>query len=157
MPTELWVSTCPVSRAAANAGAGAVRATLLFGLVEGLGCDVSPVAGQTSLQTLCEQAYARIFRLLDAQGLPHLWRAWNYLTDINCESAGMERYRQFNLGRTQAFDRCACGSVEGRVPAACAIEACMSSGCSTDTGGNEQRGCRVVRGAATQPPQWFYS
>jgi enamine deaminase RidA (YjgF/YER057c/UK114 family) len=58
--------------------------------------------------------------LLDAQGLPHLWRVWNYIPDINGEQAGLERYRQFNLGRGDAFERCA-RSVTEQVPAACAL------------------------------------
>jgi chorismate lyase / 3-hydroxybenzoate synthase len=93
---------------------------VLFGVVTLFEPDAEPSAAGTPLQTLSEQAYARIFRLLDAQGLPHLWRVWNYLADINGESGGMERYRQFNLGRARAFEHSARG-VAGRVPAACAI------------------------------------
>jgi chorismate lyase/3-hydroxybenzoate synthase len=72
------------------------------------------------LQATSQAAYARLFRLLDAQGLPHLWRVWNYLADINRESDGLERYRQFNQGRALAFEGAA-RSVVGRVPAACAL------------------------------------
>jgi enamine deaminase RidA (YjgF/YER057c/UK114 family) len=86
----------------------------LFGVIE---IDEGPDVG---LQAASEAAYARLFRLLDAQGLPHLWRLWNYMADINRDQQGLERYRQFNLGRAQAFEgasRC----VVGRVPAACAL------------------------------------
>lgn len=72
------------------------------------------------LEQASEAAYARIFRLLDSQGLPHLWRAWNYLSNIHGEEAGLERYRRFNLGRGRAFEG-ASRSVVGRVPAACAL------------------------------------
>lgn len=74
----------------------------------------------SALEAASEAAYARIFRLLDTQGLPHLWRAWNYLSDIHGDDAGLERYRRFNLGRARAFEGAA-RSVVGRVPAACAL------------------------------------
>lgn len=96
---------------------------LLFGVISLDEADFSAVAGKTALQVASEVAYARIFRLIDAEGLPKLWRIWNYLADINLEDAatdGLERYRQFNIGRQDAFlasQRCATGNV----PAACAI------------------------------------
>jgi chorismate lyase / 3-hydroxybenzoate synthase len=93
---------------------------VLFGVLMLREGEAGGSATGESLQTLSEQAYARIFRLLDAQGLPHLWRVWNYLVDIHGESQGLERYRLFNLGRARAFEQ-AERSVEGRVPAACAI------------------------------------
>ena len=93
---------------------------LLFGVIELDEAQVSAAPPCSALQVASEMAYARIFRLLDAQGLPHLWRLWNYMADINGESDGLERYRQFNLGRAEAFERAA-RSVVGRVPAACAL------------------------------------
>jgi len=72
------------------------------------------------LQAASQEAYRRIFRLLEAQGLPHLWRIWNYLAGINQEVDGLERYRQFNIGRQDAFLEYARGAT-GNVPAACAI------------------------------------
>jgi chorismate lyase / 3-hydroxybenzoate synthase len=76
--------------------------------------------GGTPLQLATDDAYRRIFSLLDRQGYPHLWRAWNYLADINGESDGLERYRQFNIGRHDAF--VASGRLaSGNVPAACAL------------------------------------
>lgn len=88
---------------------------LLFGVIE-----LAETPGGADLRTLSNQAYARIFRLLEAQALPHLWRIWNYMADINGTAAGLERYRQFNLGRAEAFEQGA-RSVVGRVPAACAL------------------------------------
>ncbi|MDR7152442.1 enamine deaminase RidA (YjgF/YER057c/UK114 family) [Hydrogenophaga palleronii] len=93
---------------------------LLYGVIE-LAEDALPAnADETALQVASKAAYARIFRLLDAQGLPHLWRAWNYLADIHGDDAGLERYRRFNMGRGSAFEQ-ASRSVVGRVPAACAL------------------------------------
>ena len=91
---------------------------LLFGVIE---LDEAGFANAAvPLQAATEEAYRRIFRLLEREGLPHLWRAWNYLAGINLESYGLERYRQFNIGRQDAFiayQRLATGNV----PAACAI------------------------------------
>ncbi len=64
-----------------------------------------PVAGDypTALETASESAYRQIFALLNSEGYSHLWRVWNYLSDINTERNGLERYRQFNIGRHNAF------------------------------------------------------
>ncbi|MCB1888544.1 MAG: hypothetical protein KDH20_13135 [Rhodocyclaceae bacterium] len=65
-------------------------------------------------------AYQDIFATLDARGFDTLARAWNYLPDINRETHGLERYRQFNAGRQVAF--AASGRpLVGNVPAACAL------------------------------------
>jgi len=93
---------------------------LLYGVIDldeaafAFAQDCSP------LQAASREAYRRIFRLLDEQGLPHLWRVWNYLADINGESHGLERYRQFNIGRQDAFLDGQRGAT-GNVPAACAL------------------------------------
>jgi chorismate lyase/3-hydroxybenzoate synthase len=117
---EVWLSDDPCTEGQTEGIRWRRAGDVLFGLIERAESEVEPAAGQTALQAISEQAYASIFRLLDAQALPHLWRVWNYLADITGESAGMERYRQFNLGRALAFEQGA-RSVEGRVPAACAI------------------------------------
>lgn len=91
---------------------------LLYGVIE---LDEAGFAGASAspLQAAAEAAYRRIFRLLDAQGLPELWRAWNYMAAINRETHGLERYRQFNIGRQDAFDAARGGDC--RIPAACAL------------------------------------
>lgn len=73
-----------------------------------------------ALQRATEDAYRRLFALLDRQGYPHLWRTWNYLADINAETDGLERYRQFNIGRHDAFIASR-RLARGEVPAACAL------------------------------------
>jgi enamine deaminase RidA (YjgF/YER057c/UK114 family) len=82
--------------------------------------DFTGSATCSPLQAASAEAYRRIFRLLDAEQLPHLWRVWNYLAAINVETNGLERYRQFNIGRQDAFLECHRGAT-GNVPAACAI------------------------------------
>ena len=93
---------------------------ILFGVVEL--DEQAVVAGGpgSSLQKATCEAYSRLFRLLSAQELPHLWRVWNYLADINDERDGLERYRHFNIGRYDAFVACGRAST-GEVPAACTI------------------------------------
>ena len=93
---------------------------LLFGAIT-LSEQNAGLSSETSaLRQVSEQAYQRIFRLLDQQGLSHLWRVWNYIPDIHGEQAGLERYRQFNMGRGDAFEHGA-RSVTEQVPAACAL------------------------------------
>jgi chorismate lyase / 3-hydroxybenzoate synthase len=98
-------------------------ADLLFGSIELQEADFPPAGGAataTALQHATELAYGEIFALLDALGHRHLLRVWNYLPRINVETAGSERYRQFNAARQNAF--IASGRpVTGNVPAACAL------------------------------------
>ncbi len=96
------------------------NAELLYGVLQLAEGDFVSRTDCPPLQAASEAAYRRIFALLDAQALPQLWRVWNYFADINRESDGLERYRQFNIGRHEAFQ--AYGrTAGGQVPAACAI------------------------------------
>lgn len=88
---------------------------LFFGVLH-----LDEVGAEGGLQALSARAYAAIFAALDAQGYPTLLRAWNYLPDINRETDGVERYRQFNAGRQAAFAASA-RPLAGKVPAACAL------------------------------------
>jgi len=89
---------------------------LLFGVIELNETDTAAIP----LQQATESAYRRIFALLDELKLPFVYRFWNYMADINAISHGLERYRQFNLGRQDAF--LACGrNVVGELPSACAL------------------------------------
>lgn len=117
---EAWQVDGTVQQGAGEGIAWRRCGDLLFGVIEADEPDEVPAPDGHALQWVSRQIYARLFRLLDAQGLPHLWRVWNYMADINGESGGLERYRQFNAGRAQAFEQAA-RSVVGRVPAACAL------------------------------------
>lgn len=90
---------------------------LLFGVIE---LPETEGQGVSPLQATSQRVYERLFRLLREQDTPHLWRVWNYMADINGESHGLERYRQFNLGRYEAFVQ-AERETGGQVPAACAL------------------------------------
>ena len=118
---EAWVGTGPMAEGESE-GLRWRRSggDVLFGTLV-LSEEALDLPGSASaLRHISELAYARLFRLLDAQGLPHLWRVWNYIPDINGVQAGLERYRQINLGRGDAFEGCA-RSVTEQVPAACAL------------------------------------
>jgi enamine deaminase RidA (YjgF/YER057c/UK114 family) len=94
---------------------------VLFGSVKVLEREAPvEVPARTPLQWATALAYAEIFACLEARGFPHLWRVWNYLPEINRETAGTERYRQFNLARQRAF-AAAARDISSHVPAACAL------------------------------------
>ena len=82
--------------------------------------DSTPEQAEAGLGELAQEAYTGIFRALEAAGTPHLIRLWNYLPAINREQSGLERYRQFNLGRQQAFLDARRDAFAG-APAACAL------------------------------------
>jgi len=83
-------------------------------------------AAPSPLQEATHQAYRQIFATLDAERYPYLLRVWNYLPDINRDSYGTERYRQFNSARRHAL-RAAGRPLSGHVPAASALGAAAHS------------------------------
>ena len=117
---ENWLTTLPLRSGGSDDIVWCRNDGVLYGVLELSEADFLPMPGCSSLQAASAEAYRRIFRLLDAQDMPHLWRVWNYLADINLETEGLERYRQFNIGRQDAFVACRRGAT-GNVPAACAI------------------------------------
>jgi chorismate lyase / 3-hydroxybenzoate synthase len=86
--------------------------------------DSSPLL--TPLARASAHAYSWLFETLDTYGYPHLWRAWNYIGQINEHSFEVERYRQFNQGRQLGFNQRSRTTL-GYVPAACALGALSGS------------------------------
>lgn len=117
---EIWRSAVRCTAGCSEGIAWRRAGDVLYGVIELDEEDFAAAGDRSPLQAASQEAYARIFRLLTAQRLPHLWRAWNYFADINGESHGLERYRQFNVGRQDAFLEFSRGA-SGNVPAACAI------------------------------------
>jgi enamine deaminase RidA (YjgF/YER057c/UK114 family) len=117
---EVWRCAGALSAGQSEGIAWRRAGGVLYGVIEIDEADYADQPGRTALQAATEEAYRRVFRLLDGQGVPHLWRAWNYLADINRETCGLERYRQFNVGRRDAFFASQRSTV-GNVPAACTI------------------------------------
>lgn len=85
---------------------------LLFGVI----C----VPELASLQHATEAAYREVFALMEELDYPHVYRFWNYMADINGETNGLERYRQFNVGRKDAYLACN-DETDNQLPAACAL------------------------------------
>jgi enamine deaminase RidA (YjgF/YER057c/UK114 family) len=93
--------------------------SVLFGILT-IPEEEAPVAGVPPLQAATFRAYSDIFKVLDETGYDSVLRFWNYMAGINVDTHGLERYRQFNLGRQEAFAKP--GSVgKGTIPAACAL------------------------------------
>ena len=82
--------------------------------------DLDELVERQGVAKLAERAYADLFRALADSGCPHLLRIWNYLPQINGDGGGLERYRQFNMGRQQAFLDAGQAAFDG-APAACAL------------------------------------
>ena len=82
--------------------------------------DLDESAEHGGLAELSHRTYQNLFEALNQAGCPHLLRLWNYLPQINADGGGLERYRQFNAGRQQAFLDAGHAAFDG-APAACAI------------------------------------
>jgi len=96
---------------------------MLFGHV----CMAEPRPGQTEeppLRVFGREVYTQIFETLRQEGFPHLVRCWNYLPGINAISNGLERYRQFNIGRQEAF-LASPHAWQDSAPAASALGSCQ--------------------------------
>jgi chorismate lyase / 3-hydroxybenzoate synthase len=93
---------------------------VLLGYIAVDEADFPSGAAMGAVQRATRSAYAAIFDAIDQAGFPHLVRCWNYLPRINeCED-GLERYRQFNIGRKDAFDGAHRTSL-AKAPSACAL------------------------------------
>ena len=112
---DAWLGSAPVRSGRCGSVAWHCDPHWVHGLTE-----LDEAAAGSDLTLLAEQAYNDIFNTLKATGMPHLVRLWNYLPDINRDSGGMERYRQFNVGRQKAFLAAHHDVFEG-APAACAL------------------------------------
>jgi enamine deaminase RidA (YjgF/YER057c/UK114 family) len=114
---EVWHSPGPMQSGRQGAIRYRENDSLLFGC---LTLTEAGTDGRPPLQLTAEAAYQSIFELLEARGFGAVLRFWNYFPAINQESHDIERYRQFNVGRQDAF--LAHGrAVIGNVPAACAL------------------------------------
>ena len=85
-------------------------------------CRLEESAGGT-VTARTERTYGELLPLIEARGYPHIVRIWNILEDINRTEQDLERYRQFCLGRHEAYARCL-PDLTGRFPAASAVGSC---------------------------------
>jgi len=116
--TDAWWSSGPVRRGQAGNASWRHGGGLCFGAV-----DV-PRAGRPDapMGVLAWQAYTDLFTALHQSGHGHLLRVWNVVPHINQHTGvpPLERYRQFNIGRQQAFIEQDHDALAG-APAACAV------------------------------------
>jgi chorismate lyase/3-hydroxybenzoate synthase len=114
---EIWYTRDPLHSGQQGAIRYRENDALLFG---SLSLDEARGDARPPLQLTTETAYQSIFELLEARGFGAVLRFWNYFPAINQTCHDIERYRQFNIGRQDAF--LAHGrTVIGNVPAACAL------------------------------------
>jgi len=117
---EVWSGSGQLTQGQSNAIHYRHDDDVLFGVITLSEILFTAGVEKMPLQQAAESAYRQVFALLDTLHYPYLFRFWNYIADINSTSFGLERYRQFNLGRQDAF--LAHGrDVVGNVPAACAL------------------------------------
>jgi len=64
-------------------------------------------------------AYCDLLNVVSATGYGHLVRIWNYFPDINAGEGDAEKYRQFSIGRAEAFEEA--GIVDDSMPAGTAV------------------------------------
>lgn len=76
--------------------------------------------GVSALEQISHEAYRTLFEVQEKTGFTHLLRCWNYLPRINHDGGGLERYRQFNVGRQDAFIAARQAWLDGS-PSACAL------------------------------------
>lgn len=124
---EAWSTQGPLQPGKTGCVHWCSNGDVLFAVLQVAEAVTANAAGVPPLQTASRAAYADLFTALDALGYPHLLRVWNHVPDINGESAGVERYRLFNIGRQDAFlahGRTVSGA---NVPAASALGAAANA------------------------------
>lgn len=119
---EVWQGSAPLTHGQRGAIHYRCNEEVIFGVIALAETDFAGNIDSPPLQQATEAAYRQIGALQDELHYPYVFRFWNYMADINGHSNGLERYRQFNLGRQHAL--LAQGrEVAGNVPAACALGA----------------------------------
>ena len=98
-----WLSPGPFEAGQFGALSYRHNARLLFGSICLREADFASREDCSALQQASQAAYAAVFEVLQRTGFPYLARCWNYLPRINLDGGGLERYRQFNIGRQDAF------------------------------------------------------
>lgn len=115
-----WLSPGPFETGQFGALSYRHNAHLLFGSISLREADFAPREDCSGLQQASHAAYAAVFEVLQRTGFPYLARCWNYLPRINLDGGGLERYRQFNIGRQDAFIAAEQAWLAGS-PSACAL------------------------------------
>lgn len=118
---ELWSGLGSLQQGTAGAIHYQYDEDVLFGVMHLSESAFQATADKTPLQQATTSAYDQIFTLIARLKYPNIFRFWNYIPNINTHSYELERYRQFNLGRHEAFLAHQRDVVGNNVPAACAL------------------------------------
>ena len=110
---EVWRSPGPVSTGRCGSIGWSSNKEHMF-------CSVY-VEDTPDIAAATEDAYKAILSLTQKRGYTHLERAWNYFAQINVGHNDNERYRQFCIGRLNAFNQAAYDQAQPNFPSACAI------------------------------------
>lgn len=94
---EVWTSDQPVTVHRHESFSAATSGDMLAGILQ---LEEEPGTG---LDVTTERAYRSLLEQLQEAGFPYLWRIWNFFPGINAQEQGLERYRQFCVGRHQAL------------------------------------------------------
>lgn len=78
-----------------------------------------PDADPADFRDLTRNVYDELLAAVGDSQHRHIVRFWNYFSNINQGEGDAEKYRQFSIGRAEAFE--ACGLTDEAVPAATAI------------------------------------
>ena len=93
---EVWHAPGPVRRGRVGDLEFAHNGEVLFGTIR---------RDARSIVETAAEAYEDVLSATTAAGYPHLLRAWNYVSAINEEQEGLERYRGFSAGRHESMLR----------------------------------------------------
>lgn len=110
---EVWTSPEPVERDDMDDIGCARNRDVLFACLQ--------VEDDGDYTRASHRAYSRIFDFIDERDYGHLLRVWNYFPHINDDGSGLERYRQFSIGRHDAFVAKGRTIASENIPAACAL------------------------------------
>jgi enamine deaminase RidA (YjgF/YER057c/UK114 family) len=80
------------------------------------------IDAEDRLEDPVQEVYAQVLDACKEHGM-HLHRAWNYVPGINAQTHGLERYRQFNIGRWMAFEKHFGRDLRAFMPAASGVGA----------------------------------
>ncbi len=120
---EVWYSNQPVNYGCAESVNWAQSGEYLY-------CSLLlEERADTSLAEASMQAYNTLLHFISNKGFPHILRAWNYFSAINEGVDDAERYKEFCLGRHDAFQKIAEKDLSLILPAACAIGHDAQNGC----------------------------
>ncbi len=112
---EVWTSNEAVNYGSSHGVNWAATSELLLCSV------VSDDNDATTLDSLSQSTYEALLKVTSQLGYPHLLRAWNYIEGVNIGQGDSERYKQFCLGRHNAFQSHSQHKGDASYPAASAV------------------------------------